>query len=135
MLKSVEPEDLLKYGLIPELVGRLPVICTLHDLDHAALVDILTYPKNALVKQYQRYFEMERVNLTFAPEALQAVAEMARQRGSGARGLRSVLEHAMLEIMYDLPTRPAVRECIITEDVIRQRKEPRYIYEEKRKRA
>jgi ATP-dependent Clp protease ATP-binding subunit ClpX len=134
-LRSVEPDDLLKYGLIPELVGRLPVVCSLHDLDHAALVEILTKPKNALVKQYQRYFEMEGVALTFAPEALDAVAELARERGSGARGLRSVMEQAMIDIMYDLPGQSGIRGCRITEAVIREHADPRYTRQEKLRRA
>jgi ATP-dependent Clp protease ATP-binding subunit ClpX len=134
VLAKVEPEDLLSYGLIPELVGRLPVVCTLGELDEEALIRILTEPRNALVKQYQKYFEMEGVQLKFTPEALKATAEVALKRGSGARGLRAVLEEAMLEIMYQLPTRRGVRECRITEQAVREGEEPEYFYEE-RKRA
>jgi len=134
VLAKVEPEDLLAYGLIPELVGRLPVVCTLGELDQEALIRILTEPKNALVKQYQRYFEMEGVSLSFTPEALKATAEVALKRGSGARGLRAVLEEAMLEIMYQLPEKSGLRECRITESVVRDGVEPEYAYEE-RKRA
>ncbi len=134
VLAKVEPEDLLSYGLIPELVGRLPVVCTLGELDEEALIRILTEPRNALVKQYQKYFEMEGVQLNFTPEALKATAEVALKRGSGARGLRAVLEEAMLEIMYQLPTRRGIRECRITEQAVREGEEPEYLYEE-RKRA
>ncbi len=134
VLAKVEPEDLLSYGLIPELVGRLPVVCTLGELDEEALIRILTEPRNALVKQYQKYFEMEGVRLNFTPEALKATAEVALKRGSGARGLRAVLEEAMLEIMYQLPTRRGIRECRITEQAVREGEEPEYLYEE-RKRA
>ena len=134
VLAKVEPEDLLSYGLIPELIGRLPVVCTLGELDEEALIRILTEPRNALVKQYQKYFEMEGVQLNFTPEALKATAEVALKRGSGARGLRAVLEEAMLEIMYQLPTRRGIRECRITEQAVREGEEPEYLYEE-RKRA
>lgn len=134
VLAKVEPEDLLAYGLIPELIGRLPVVCTLGELDEEALIRILTEPRNALVKQYQKYFEMEGVQLNFTPEALKATAEVALKRGSGARGLRAVLEEAMLEIMYQLPTRRGIRECRITEQAVREGEEPEYLYEE-RKRA
>ena len=134
VLAKVEPEDLLSYGLIPELIGRLPVVCTLGELDEKALIRILTEPRNALVKQYQKYFEMEGVQLNFTPEALKATAEVALKRGSGARGLRAVLEEAMLEIMYQLPTRRGIRECRITEQAVREGEEPEYLYEE-RKRA
>jgi len=134
VLAKVEPEDLLSYGLIPELIGRLPVVCTLGELDEEALIRILTEPRNALVKQYQKYFEMEGVQLHFTPEALKATAEVALKRGSGARGLRAVLEEAMLEIMYQLPTRRGIRECRITEQAVREGEEPEYLYEE-RKRA
>jgi len=135
ILSRIEPEDLLQYGLIPELVGRLPVVCTLHDLDKETLVEILTKPKNALVRQYQKSFEMEGVKLSFAKEALEAAAELTINRGTGARGLRSVLEEAMLETMYTLPTRPEICECIITPEVILHHKEPKYILREKRKQA
>lgn len=135
VLSKIEPKDLLEYGLIPELVGRLPVVGTFDELDKDTLVKILTEPKNALVKQYQKYFEMERVKLTFTPEALNTCAELAIQRGSGARGLRAVLEDSMLEIMYHLPSKSGVKECIISENVILSKREPQYVYEEKKKQA
>ena len=115
---EVEPEDLLKFGLIPEFVGRLPVISTLSDLDEEALVRILTEPKNSLVKQYQRLFEYEGVTLRFTEEALRAVAKKAMRRRTGARGLRAILEHTMLDIMYELPSMANVSECVVSEDVI-----------------
>src|SRR5690606_29170469 len=104
IFREVEPEDLLKFGLIPEFVGRLPVIATLEDLDETALVRILTEPKNALVKQYQRLFDMENVELTFSDEALQLIARKAIERKTGARGLRSIMESILLDTMYDLPS-------------------------------
>jgi len=113
-LRSVEPEDLLKFGLIPELVGRLPAIVTLDPLDEDALVKILVEPKNALVKQYEKMFELEGVGLTFDPEALRAIARKALERGTGARGLRAVLEGIMRDVMFELPSRDDVREVVIT---------------------
>ncbi len=127
LLPMVEPDDLVKYGLIPELVGRLPVIASLHSLSREALVDILTKPRNALIRQFAYYFELEGVKLTFTPEALQTVAELAAQRRIGARALRSVLEETMLNIMFELPSRPDVSECIITPATIRDRQPPEYI--------
>src|SRR5512134_941892 len=124
ILKEVQPEDLLKFGLIPEFVGRLPVIATLNELDERALVDILTEPKNALVKQYQKLFEFEDVRLRFSEGALRAIARQAFRRKSGARGLRSILEHVMLDLMYEIPSRDDVEECIINEEVIEQGKKP-----------
>ncbi len=120
----VEPEDLLRYGLIPELVGRLPVLCALHDLDEDALVDILQKPKNALVKQYTKMVELEGVGLTFDPEALRAIARKTIDRGTGARGLRAVLEQVMLDVMYELPDRPDVHEVVITPETIEEGAEP-----------
>ena len=128
-LKHVEPEDLLRYGLIPELVGRLPVIVTLHELDEAAMVEILQRPKNALVKQYQKMFELEGVGLTFDPKALAAIAKKTIDRGTGARGLRAVLEQVMLEIMFQLPSRDDVREVVITNETIEEGAEPLLILE------
>jgi len=128
-LKHVEPEDLLRYGLIPELVGRLPVIVTLHELDEAAMVEILQRPKNALVKQYQKMFELEGVGLTFDPKALAAIAKKTIDRGTGARGLRAVLEQVMLEIMFQLPSRDDVREVVITSETIEEGAEPLLILE------
>jgi ATP-dependent Clp protease ATP-binding subunit ClpX len=118
ILAQVQPQDLLKFGLIPEFVGRLPVIATLEELDEAALVQILTEPKNALVKQFQKLMEMDRVSLKFTDDALVAVAHEALKRKSGARGLRAILEGAMLELMYELPSLPNVRECLINSDFI-----------------
>jgi ATP-dependent Clp protease ATP-binding subunit ClpX len=118
ILAQVQPQDLLKFGLIPEFVGRLPVIATLEELDEGALVQILTEPKNALVKQFQKLMEMDRVSLKFTDDALVAVAQEALKRKSGARGLRAILEGAMLELMYELPSLPNVRECLINSDFI-----------------
>jgi len=118
VLKKVQPEDLLKFGLIPEFIGRLPVIATLHELDEWALVEILKKPKNALVKQYKRLFEMENVKLDFTEGALAAVAREALKRKSGARGLQSILENIMLDIMYEIPSKGNVSECLINDEVI-----------------
>ena len=128
-LQSVEPEDLLRYGLIPELVGRLPVTVSLHDLDEDAMLEILTRPKNALVKQYQKMFELEGVGLTFDPKALEAVAKETITRGTGARGLRAVLETVMVDIMFDLPSRDDVREVVITRETIEDGADPLLILE------
>ena len=128
-LSSVEPEDLLRYGLIPELVGRVPVMVSLHDLDEDAMIEILTRPKNALVKQYQKMFELEGVGLTFDPKALEAVARETIARGTGARGLRAVLESVMVDIMFDLPSRDDVREVVITRETIEDGTEPLLILE------
>jgi len=127
ILSLVEPDDLVKYGLIPELVGRIPVACALDELDTDQLTDILLKPKNALTKQYQKFFDMEGIKLTFAPEALKAVVDKAQKRGTGARALRSILEEAMLDIMYEMPSRKDVKECIITEEVILNKAQPVYI--------
>jgi ATP-dependent Clp protease ATP-binding subunit ClpX len=132
-LKAVEPEDLLKFGLIPEFVGRLPVIATLEDLDVPALVTILTEPKNALVKQYQKLFDMETVKLGFTDDALVQVAKKAIDRKTGARGLRSILEGILLDTMFDLPGMDGVDEVMIDKDVIDGRKEPIRVYAKKEK--
>ncbi len=132
ILREVEPEDLLRFGLIPEFVGRLPVIATLSDLDEQALVDILTKPKNALVKQYKRLFEMEDVELAFTEDALRAVARRAIKRKTGARGLRSILEGILLETMFDLPSLDSVEEVAINAEVVEGRAAPLYIHAEKR---
>lgn len=134
-LSKVEPEDLIHFGLIPEFVGRLPVIATLTDLSEEDLVTILTQPKNALVKQYQKLFEMERVKLVFTDGALRAVAREAMRRKAGARGLRAILEQTMLDIMYDVPFREGIKECHITEEVVTQGAEPQLQYESAKKSA
>ncbi|MBO4378672.1 MAG: ATP-dependent Clp protease ATP-binding subunit ClpX, partial [Clostridia bacterium] len=118
ILRQLRPEDLMKYGLIPEFVGRLPVVVTLDKLDEAALVRILTEPKNALVKQYARLLELDGVELSFDPDALTAIAHLAMQQKSGARGLRAIIEHALLDTMFDLPSQKDVTACRITRDVI-----------------
>jgi ATP-dependent Clp protease ATP-binding subunit ClpX len=126
ILDMVEPEDLLQYGLIPEIIGRLPVVCSLEELDTEALLKILTEPKNALVKQYEKFFRMEGVELKFTPEALQAVVDTAQKRGTGARALRAVLEEAMLDIMYEIPSKKDIKECMINQDVILKKARPNY---------
>ena len=130
LLEELEPEDLLKFGLIPEFVGRLPVIATLRDLDEGALIQILTEPKNALVKQYQRLFEMEGAKLTFTDDALAAVARKAIARKTGARGLRSILENVLLNAMFDLPSMKNVHEVVVNGEVIDGNAQPLFIYEE-----
>ena len=132
ILKDVEPEDLLKFGLIPEFVGRVPVLATLNDLDEGALVQILTEPKNALVKQYKRLFEMENVHLEFTDDALRAIAELAIARRTGARGLRSILEGILLDSMYELPSMQSVEEVVINREVVEGRAHPLYIHAERR---
>jgi ATP-dependent Clp protease ATP-binding subunit ClpX len=132
LLREVEPEDLLKFGLIPEFVGRLPVVATLEDLDEAALVKILTEPKNALVKQYQRLFEMEDVRLDFAEDALGAIARKAIARKTGARGLRSIMEAILLESMFDLPSLDGVEAIVISREVVEGKAKPLYIYTDRR---
>jgi ATP-dependent Clp protease ATP-binding subunit ClpX len=117
-LKNVEPEDLIKFGLIPELIGRLPVVATLQELDETALVQILIEPKNALVKQYQKLFSMENVELEIRPSALQAIARKAIKRKTGARGLRSILESVLLDTMYELPTAEGVAKVVVDENTI-----------------
>jgi ATP-dependent Clp protease ATP-binding subunit ClpX len=129
VLREIEPEDLLKFGLIPEFVGRLPVIATLSDLDEKALQDILTKPKNALLKQYARIFEIEEVKLTFSDAAVSAVARKAIERKTGARGLRSILETVLLEIMFELPDLKDVNEIVIDEDVVMGKTKPLMIYD------
>ena len=122
LLSQVEPQDLVKYGMIPELVGRMPVISVLHELDEDALIRILLEPRNALVKQYERLLQMDNVKLRFTEDALRAFAREAMRRGTGARGLRAILEETMLDVMYEVPSRQEVRECVITEDVVLKRK-------------
>ena len=120
----MQPGDLIKYGLIPEFVGRLPVIGVLGDLDKDALVKILTEPRNALIKQYQKIFEYENVTLTFTKDALEAIAEQSLQRKIGARGLRLILEDLMLDLMYQLPSRSDITECVITKEVVENKTAP-----------
>jgi ATP-dependent Clp protease ATP-binding subunit ClpX len=128
LFSQAQPEDLLKFGLIPEFIGRLPVLATLHELNEEALVDILTKPKNALVKQFQKLFEMDGVKLKFTKGALNAVAREALARNAGARGLRAILEHAMLDIMYDIPSRGGIKEVGINEEVIMKGEQPLISY-------
>jgi len=135
LLSLVQPEDLLRYGLIPEFVGRLPVVATLHDLDEPALIRILREPKNAISKQYQKYFELEKVRLKFTDEALVAIAKAALKRGTGARGLRAILEEVMLDVMYDLPSLAGLKECIVTKEVIGNRERPILIHEKQAESA
>ena len=129
VLLQVQPEDLIRFGMIPEFVGRLPVVATLHELTEEELVKIMLEPKNALVKQYQKLFGMENVTLRFTEGALQAVAREAMKRNSGARGLRSILENIMLDIMYEIPSQPDIRECVISEEVVTSRELPLLLYE------
>ncbi|MEL6280484.1 MAG: ATP-dependent Clp protease ATP-binding subunit ClpX [Pseudomonadota bacterium] len=130
LLRELEPEDLLKFGLIPEFVGRLPVVATLEDLDEDALVQILSEPRNALIKQYQRLFEMEGVELNFTEDALHAVARKAIARKTGARGLRSILEDVLLDAMFDLPGLENIKQVVVDDDVIEGRKKPVFVYQE-----
>ena len=132
ILRDIEPEDLLKFGLIPEFVGRLPVIATLDELDQDALVDILTKPKNALVKQYQRLFEMDEVRLAFSDGALDTIARKAVERKTGARGLRSIMENILLDTMFDLPGLDGVEEVVINREVAEDHASPLYIYADRR---
>jgi ATP-dependent Clp protease ATP-binding subunit ClpX len=135
VLKDVEPEDLLKFGLIPEFIGRLPVVATLEDLNVDALIDILTKPKNALVRQYQRLFEMEDITLHFSDDALRSVANKAIQRKTGARGLRSIMEGILLDTMFELPAMRGVEQVVINSEVVEGRARPLYIYSDKRSEA
>jgi ATP-dependent Clp protease ATP-binding subunit ClpX len=135
MLRNVEPEDLLKYGLIPEFVGRLPVVVTLDDLDESTLKKILTEPKNSLIKQYQRLFETESVDLTLAEEALWAISQKAIEHKTGARGLRSLMESILLDIMFDLPSLEDVKEVVISRQVVEGTIPPLYIYADRPDRA
>ena len=135
ILELVEPQDLLKYGLIPEFIGRLPVIATLDDLTEEDLVKILTQPRNAITRQYQRLFDMDGVALRFAPDALQSVAREAIHKGTGARGLRAILEQRMLDIMYTIPTLEDVKECIVNREVIQKKAEPILVFEKQQESA
>lgn len=135
VLRDVEPEDLLKFGLIPEFIGRVPVLATLEDLDEDALVTILTEPKNALVKQYQALFSMENVRLTFTPQALREIAKKAVERKTGARGLRAIIERLLLETMFELPSMEGVCEIVVDDKVVLGETEPLRIYKKKKKEA
>jgi ATP-dependent Clp protease ATP-binding subunit ClpX len=135
LLPLVEPDDLLKFGLIPELIGRLPVISALDELGDDALMKILMEPRNAITKQYMRMFELEGVELEFEKGALDAIIAKSRKRGTGARGLRSIMEDSMLDIMYDLPSNRDVKKCIITRQVVEAKGDPIYEYRTVKKRA
>ena len=128
IFKEVEPEDLIKFGLIPELIGRLPVIASLEELSEDALIQILTEPKNALTKQYQKLFDMEGVSLEFRADSLTATAKKAMERKTGARGLRSILENVLLETMYDLPSIEGVAKVVVDEKTITEDKKPLIVY-------
>jgi ATP-dependent Clp protease ATP-binding subunit ClpX len=132
ILREVEPEDLLRFGLIPEFIGRLPVVATLEDLDEPALIEILVKPKNALVKQYGRLFEMEGVKLSFTEDALASVARRAIARKTGARGLRSIMENILLSTMFDLPGLDGVEEVVINREVAESRSNPLFLYGKER---
>jgi len=134
-LREVQPEDLIKFGLIPEFLGRLPVVATLDELSAESLVRILTEPKNALIKQYTKLFEIEGVNLRLTDSALSAIADEALKRKSGARGLRAILESCMLDIMYDIPSKDDVKECVIGEEVVLKKEEPILLFEPSKKQA
>jgi ATP-dependent Clp protease ATP-binding subunit ClpX len=129
-LKQVIPEDLMRYGLIPEFIGRLPIIRTLDPLDEAALIQILTEPKNSLIKQYQAVFDMEGVKLNFTKEAILEIARLGIKRETGARGLRSIMEEIMLETMYEIPSRTDVQECMVTEEAVTRRQQPALLYKQ-----
>jgi ATP-dependent Clp protease ATP-binding subunit ClpX len=135
VLSEVHSEDLLKFGLIPEFIGRLPVIATLDDLDESTLIRILMEPKDSIIKQYKKLFELENVNLKFTDGALRAVAKLSMERKSGARGLRSILENTMLEVMYEIPSQREIKECVINEDVVTNNEKPILIYETKSESA
>ena len=135
VLGIVEPGDLMKYGLIPEFIGRLPVVATLDELDEAALIKILTEPKNALTKQYQKLLSLDNVRLKFTDAALSAIAKRAVERKAGARGLRAILEDVMLDVMYEIPSRGGVTECIINEESITKKEKPIIVYEKKAESA
>jgi ATP-dependent Clp protease ATP-binding subunit ClpX len=135
LFEQLQPEDLLKFGLIPEFIGRLPVVATLHELNEEALIDILTTPRNSLVKQFQKLFEMDGVKATFTQAALKAVAKKALLRESGARGLRAIMEESMLDIMYEIPSKTGVKEIVVGDDVILKKERPLIVYEKEAERA
>jgi ATP-dependent Clp protease ATP-binding subunit ClpX len=129
---QVMPEDLLDYGLIPEFIGRLPVVSAIHNLNRGDLVQILTEPKNALVKQYERFFRFDNIELVFAPESLGAIAEKALKLETGARGLRSIIEQSLLNVMFELPSRSDVRKCVVTKDTVEREIDPTLVTEAER---
>ena len=133
-MKNLEPEDLLKYGLIPEFIGRLPVIAILEDLDRKSLVEILTIPKNSLVNQYKKLFEMEGAKLSFTKDALINIAKNSVEKKTGARGLRSILENILLETMYELPSTECVEEVVISSEVVKNKRKPLLIFGEKKEK-
>ncbi|MBI5118338.1 ATP-dependent Clp protease ATP-binding subunit ClpX [Candidatus Poribacteria bacterium] len=135
IIKHIQPEDLLKYGMIPEFVGRLPIIATFDELSEADLIRILQEPKNALVKQYKKFFDIENVKLTFTEEALAEISHQAIARKSGARGLRAIMEEVMLDIMYETPSKSDVRECVITDAVVRKQEEPKLVHVTRKRSA
>ncbi|MCX5817093.1 MAG: ATP-dependent Clp protease ATP-binding subunit ClpX [Proteobacteria bacterium] len=135
LIRDIQPEDLLKYGLIPEFIGRLPIIATLGELDESALVEILKRPRNAIIKQYKKLFELENVKLTFTEGAIRAISREAMKRKTGARALRSILEKAMLDVMYEIPNLSNVKECVLNEEAIVSHERPIFIYEEEAKIA
>ena len=135
LFEQLKPEDLIKFGLIPEFLGRLPIITSIGELTEKSLVKILTEPKNALVKQYQELFKIEGVDLQFTDEALVAMAKEAVKRKSGARGLRAIMEDTMLDIMYEIPSKENVRECVVGEEVVLRKEDPILLYEQPKKQA
>ncbi|MEE9553365.1 MAG: ATP-dependent Clp protease ATP-binding subunit ClpX [candidate division Zixibacteria bacterium] len=135
LMERAEDEDLLEFGLIPEIIGRLPIVCALRELDEKALLTILVEPKNALVKQYEKYFELEGIEVVFEKESLKEIVRIAMSRGTGARALRSVMESAMIDTMYDIPSKKNIKKCVITKEVIDKKAEPELIYKQKRKSA
>ena len=134
-LAETEPEDLVKFGLIPEFVGRLPVVATLRELDETALIQILTEPKNSLVKQYKKMFDLEEVDLDIRPEALSAVAKKAMERKTGARGLRSIMEQILLDVMYEVPGQDSISKVVIDDKVVNGEAEPLVMHESESKKA
>jgi ATP-dependent Clp protease ATP-binding subunit ClpX len=135
LVAQVQPEDLLKFGMIPEFIGRLPLLATLEELDERSLVDILEKPRNAITKQYQKLFEYEGVKLKFTKGAIRSIAREAIKRQAGARGLRAILEEVMLDIMYEIPSQTGIKECVVNEEVITKREEPLIVLEKKQESA
>ena len=134
ILRQLLPQDLLKFGLIPEFVGRLPIVATLEGLSKEALIDIVTKPKNALVKQYKKLVELDGVELEFEQEALELIVEKAIERNTGARGLRSIIEEIMRDIMYDIPSNPKIAKCVITKETVMNKNHPEVLLDENKKK-